>query len=291
MKNNHMLDNRNMILLPRWLRIGLFYLALLILAIPSVFPFWWMFTSSFKSYKEIFSFPPTFLPQEWHWENIVTAFTFQPFARQYFNSLYIALTVTLGVLIISSLSGYAFARIRFRGSGFFFLLLLSSLMMPPEVTIIPNYLFMNTLKLTNTHIPLILIPILGSGGVVATFIMRQFFLSLPSELEDSAMLDGLNRWGIFWRIGLPMAKPALAAVSILTFLNSWNSFLEPLVYLNDTDKFTIPLALLGYVDAYGAPMWGVQMAATSLSVIPVLIFYVLAQQQVVESFAMSGIKG
>ncbi len=278
-------------LLPKWFRKFLFYLGLLLLAIPFIFPFWWMVTSSFKTYKEIFAYPPALFPEEWHFENFLTAFTYQPFAKQYVNSLYIALLVTLGVLIISSLSGYAFARINFKGRNFFFMLLLSSLMMPPEVTIIPNYLIMNKLGWTDTHIPLIVIPILGSGGVFTTFMMRQFFITLPKDMEDAAKIDGLGRWGIFWKIGLPLAKAPLSAVAIITFLNSWNSYLEPLIYLNDTAKYTLPLALTGYIDAYGAPMWSVQMAATTLSVLPVLIFFILAQQQVVESFAMSGVKG
>jgi len=278
-------------LLPKWFRKFLFYLGLLLLAVPFIFPFWWMVTSSFKTYKEIFAFPPTILPTSWHFENFITAFTYQPFAKQYLNSLYISLLITLGVLVISSLSGYAFARINFKGRNFLFILLLSSLMMPPEVTIIPNYLIMNKLGWINTHIPLIVIPILGSGGVFATFMMRQFFISLPKDMEDAAKIDGLGWWGIFWKIGLPLAKAPLSAVAIITFLNSWNSYLEPLIYLNDTTKYTLPLALTGYIDAYGAPMWSVQMAATTLSVLPVLIFFILAQQQVVESFAMSGVKG
>ncbi len=278
-------------LLPKWFRKFLFYLGLLLLAVPFIFPFWWMVTSSFKTYKEIFAFPPTVLPTSWHFENFITAFTYQPFAKQYLNSLYISLLITLGVLVISSLSGYAFARINFKGRNFLFILLLSSLMMPPEVTIIPNYLIMNKLGWINTHIPLIVIPILGSGGVFATFMMRQFFISLPKDMEDAAKIDGLGWWGIFWKIGLPLAKAPLSAVAIITFLNSWNSYLEPLIYLNDTTKYTLPLALTGYIDAYGAPMWSVQMAATTLSVLPVLIFFILAQQQVVESFAMSGVKG
>jgi multiple sugar transport system permease protein len=278
-------------LLPKWFRSFLLYLGLLLLAIPFLFPFWWMATSSFKTYKEIFAYPPTLLPESWHFENFITAFTYQPFGRQYLNSLYISLTVTAGVLVISSLSGYAFARINFKGRNFFFMLLLSSLMMPPEVTIIPNYLIMNMLGWTNTHIPLIIIPILGAGGVFATFMMRQFFITLPKDMEDAAKIDGLGWWGIFWKIGLPLAKAPLSAVAIITFLNSWNSFLEPLIYLSDPKKYTIPLALTGYIDAYGAPMWSVQMAATTLSVLPVLIFFILAQQQVVESFAMSSVKG
>jgi len=267
------------------------YLVLILLSIPIVWPFWWMFTSAFKKTYEIFSYPPTLLPQTWNWQNFADAFTYQPFALHYFNSLYIAILVTLGTLLFASMAGYAFARIPFWGSSALFLLLLSALMMPPEVTIVPNFILMQSLKLTNTHVPLIILPILGANGVVSTFMFRQFFLSLPKELEEAARLDGLNRFGIYWRVILPNAKPALAAVAILTFLYSWNSFLEPLIYLNDINLFTLPLSLRNFTDAYGQPLWNVQLAATTMAVVPVLIFYVLAQKQVVESFAFSGTKG
>lgn len=269
----------------------LFYVALAALAIPILWPFWWMFTSAFKKTFEIFAYPPSLLPQTWNWSNFSEAFTYQPFAHQYINSLYIALLVTLGTLIVSSLAGYAFARIPFWGSSIIFLVLLSALMMPPEVTILPNFLLMQKLGLINSHVPLIILPILGSNGVMATFMMRQFFLNLPKELEEAARLDGLDRFGIFWRVILPNAKPALSAVAIISFLYSWNSFLEPLIYLNDIKKFTLPLALRNFTDAYGQPLWNIQLAATVMAVVPVLIFYIIAQKQVVESFSFSGTKG
>jgi multiple sugar transport system permease protein len=272
------------------IRRGLFYLTLVGFSIPILYPFWWMLTSSFKTTAEIFTFPPPLLPTTWNWSNYVEAFTLLPFALHCWNSFYIAVLVTVGTLVISSLAGYAFARIPFWGSSIIFLVLMTALMMPAEVTIIPNFTLMRYLKLTNTHVPLILIPILGANGVMATFMMRQFFLSLPHELEDAAMIDGLGRFGTYWRIVLPLAKPGLAAVAILTFLNSWNSFLEPLIYINDLHLFTIPLALNSYNDMYGTPLWAVQLAATTVSVIPVIIVYIVAQQRVVESFAFSGIK-
>ncbi len=285
MNNNPTMKGR------KWLRQGLLYLVLLVLSIPFVFPFWWMFTSAFKKAYEIFIFPPTFLPKTWNFSNFSDAFTYQPFALHYWNSLYIALLVTAGTLLLSSLAGYAFARIPFWGRSLIFVVLLSALMMPAEVTVVPNFVLMKALNLTNTHVPLILLPILGANGVVATFMMRQFFLSLPADIEDAARIDGLDRFGIYWRIALPMAKPALAAVAILTFLYSWNSFLEPLIYLDDINLFTLPLSLRNFTDDYGQPLWNVQLAATTLSVVPVLIFYILAQKQVVESFTFSGTKG
>jgi multiple sugar transport system permease protein len=266
------------------------YIFLLVLSIPFVVPFWWMITSSFKKPIDIFVFPPPLFPKL-DFSNFVAAFTFQPFALHYVNSIYIALLVTLGVLFISSLAGYAFARIHFKGSNVCFLILLSALMMPSEVTIVPNFVFMKTLNLINTHIPLILLPIFGSNGVVSMFMMRQYFLALPVELEDAARIDGLDRFGIFWQIALPMSRPVLAAVAILSFLYSWNSFLEPFIFLNDTNLFTLPLSLRNFTDSYGVPLWNIQLAATTMSIIPVLIFYIFAQKQVIESFAFSGVKG
>ena len=277
--------------LAKWLSQGFFYLMLTLLAVPFLTPFWWMLTSSYKKAAEIFEFPPPLLPVTWNFENFVTVFTYQPYARHYLNSLYIAFLVTLGVMLVASLAGYSFARIRFKGSSIIFLLLLSALMMPSEVTIVPNFVFMKNIGQTDSHLPLVLLPIFGSNGVVSMFMMRQFFLALPVELEEAARLDGLDRLGIFWQVALPLARPALAAVAILTFLYSWNAFLEPFIFLSDLNLFTLPLSLRNYKDAYSAPLWNIQLAATSLSIIPVLIFYVLAQRQVIESFTHTGVKG
>ena len=270
---------------------ALLYVVLLVLAIPFVFPFWWMLTSSLKSANEIFAYPPRLVPEVWQWQNLVDVFTYQPFARHYLNSLYIACLVTIGTIAVASLAGYAFARIRFPGKGILFVLLLSTLMMPAEVTIIPNFYIMQAVGLVNTHVPLVLIPIFGAAGVMGTFLMRQFFIGLPRELEDAAMIDGLGRLGVFWHIALPLAGPAIASLAVITFLASWNSFLEPLVYINDLDLFTLPLSLRNFADAYGLPVWHLQLAATSLSVVPILIVYALAQRRIVESFATSGLKG
>jgi multiple sugar transport system permease protein len=274
----------------RWLNLT-WYASLLLLSVPFVFPFWWMITSALKTAAEVFAFPPTLLPPSWQWTNFVDVFEFQPFARQYFNSLYIAAAVTVGTILISSLAGYAFARIRFAGRTMLFLLLLTALMMPSEVTIIPNFFLFSFLGWLDSHIPLIVLPIFGANGVVGTFLMRQFFLQLPSEIEDAAMLDGLGRYGIFWRIALPIARPPMAALAILSFLFSWNLFLEPLVFVNSQELFTLPLALATFTDNYGLPIWHLQLAATTLAVVPVLVVYVLAQRHVVQSFTMSGLKG
>jgi multiple sugar transport system permease protein len=265
-------------------------IALLIAAIPFVFPFVWMVSAGFKSVTEIFG-APTLVPRVWRWQNFVEVFTYQPFARQYFNSLYIAIVVTALTLAISSLAGYALARMRFAGAGLLMLFLISALMVPEEVTIIPNFFLMRWFGLVDTHWPLILLPTFGPHGVMATFLMRQYFLALPKELEEAGKMDGLSRFGVWWKIALPMARPALAAVSIITFLFSWNLFLEPLIFLSSLDMFTLPLALSNFNDSYGLPLWNLQLAATSLAVVPILIVYLIAQRQIIESFALSGVKG
>ncbi|AJY47791.1 carbohydrate ABC transporter permease [Martelella endophytica] len=260
------------------------------LAIPFVFPFIWMLSGALKGQADVFA-SASLIPQTIHWSNFSEVFSYQPFARQYFNSLYIAVIVTTLTLFLSSMAGYALARLRFAGSALVLLLLISALMMPEEVTIIPNFFLMRELGLMNTHMPLILLPLFGSQGVMATFLMRQFFLALPKELEEAGRMDGLSRFGVYFKVALPLSKPALSAVGIITFLFSWNLFLEPLVFVNDIKLFTLPLALANFTDTYGLPLWHLQLAATALAVIPMLIVYILAQRQIVESFALSGVKG
>jgi multiple sugar transport system permease protein len=273
------------------LRRGSTVFLLVLLAIPFIFPFWWMLTSAFKDQTSIFEYPPRLLPEVWHPENFGEVFTYQPFAQHYLNSLYIAALVTIGTLTVASISGYAFARIKFPGRNLLFIILLSALMMPSEVTIIPNFFFMKQFSLINTHVPLIVIPIFGAPSVLGAFMMRQFFVTIPYEIEEAAMLDGASRFGIFWRIMLPLARPALGGLAILVFLSSWNNFLEPLVYLDDINLFTLPLSLRNFNDVYGTPLWHLQLAATTLSVVPVLIIYVIAQRQIIDTFAASGVKG
>ncbi|MDG4771127.1 carbohydrate ABC transporter permease [Solwaraspora sp. WMMD792] len=267
------------------------YGVLLVLAVPFVFPTWWMVTSSVKPVSQIFAFPPALWPTDISFAAYRDVFTLQPFARQYWNSAYIAAVVTVGTLAVSSLAGYAFARIRFRGQHALFLLVLLGLLIPSEVTIVPLFQMFNRLGLIDTHWPLILVPIFGAPSVLATFIMRQFFIALPGELEEAARVDGLGRFATFWRIALPLARPALGAVAIFTFLHSWNLYLEPIVFLSTPEKFTLPQALTQFVDAYGGPMWNVQLSAASLTAIPVLIVFVIAQRQFIEGLAHTGLKG
>jgi len=266
------------------------YLLLTLLALPFIYPFWWMIINSLNTPDQIFGMP-RLLPVSWKWSNYREAFTYQPFARQCFNSLYIGILVTAGNLFVSGLAGYAFAKMRFRGSNVLFLLLLSALMMPIEVTLVPNFFFMKTLSLIDTHVPLILIPIFGAQGAFTTFMTRQFFITIPDELGEAADLDGLTPFGTFMQIIVPISAPVFSATAILSFLYSWNSFLEPLIFIDDVSRFTIPLALANFNDSYGLPQWHLQLAATAASVLPVLLVYILFQKKITNAMAFSGLKG
>lgn len=274
----------------RW-RKPLLYALMVVLAVPFVFPTWWMITSSLLPENEVLSYPPKLLPLHPQWSNYKTAFANYPLAHQYLNSLYIALLVTAGTMLVASLSGYAFARIPFPGNKVLFPLILSGLLIPTEVTVIPLFKMVDRLGLTNTHWPLIVIPILGAPSVLGTFVMRQFFLAIPDELEDAGRMDGLGRFGLYVRVALPLARPALASVAIFTFLNSWNMYLEPLVYETDKSNYTLPVALTQYTDAYGSHLWNIQLAASVTTVVPVLLVFVAAQRHFVEGLAQTGLKG
>lgn len=268
------------------------YGLLCVLSIPFLFPTWWMVTSSVKPISQIFAFPPDLIPRTVDWSSYADVFRLQPFAHQYWNSCYIAAIVTIGTMAVSSLAGYAFARIRFPGSNLLFMLVLLGLLMPAEVTIVPLFQMFLKAGMINTHWPLILVPMLGGmPSVFSTFVMRQFFIALPVELEEAARVDGLGRFKIFWTIALPLARPALAAVAIFTFLQSWNLYLEPIVYLTSPENYTLPQALTQYVDAYQGPMWNIQLAAATLTALPVLIVFIFAQRQFIEGLAHTGLKG
>lgn len=274
----------------RWSRMAL-YGVIVVLLVPFVFPMWWMISSSLKTTAGVFAFPPTLWPSDPQWDNYARVFEMQPFVQQYVNSIYIAVVVTVGVVLLSSMAGYAFARVDFPGSNLLFMGLLTGLLLPREVVIIPLFQMMQAMGWNDTHIPLILIPMFGTQAVFGTFLMRQFFLGLPDELEDAGRVDGLGRFGLFWRVAMPLARPATAAVTIVVFLQTWDMFLEPLVFLSTPEKFTLPLALTQFADAYGGPVWNVQLAATTMMTLPVLLVFVLAQRQFIQGIAQTGLKG
>ncbi len=273
-----------------WRLFGI-YALLLVIAVPFLFPTWWMFTASLKPIEEVFAFPASLIPNDFQISNYAEVFRLQPFLRQYWNSMSIAIVVTLITVTTATMGGYAFARINFKGRSKLFVLLLTALLMPAEVTLIPIFKLMVKSGLSDTFFPVILIPAFGAHAVVGLFLMRQFFLDFPTELEEAAEIDGLSRWKVFTKIALPLAGPAIASLAIISFLYSWNLFLEPLVFLTEPNKYTLPVVLPQFTDTYGAPIFNVQLAATSLSVIPVMIVFVMAQRHFIRGITMTGLKG
>jgi multiple sugar transport system permease protein len=241
-------------------------------------PFLSMVSTSLKTLPEVYQVPPSPLPQIFKWSNYVDAWNALPFNEFFLNSVIVSVTVTVGVIITSSMAGYSFARLRYPGRDKIFLVLM-----------IPLFIIMRNLHLIDTLGALIL-PALFTP--VGTFMMRQFILSLPRELEEAARIDGCGFFSIYWRIVLPLMKPVIVTLGIFTFLGSWNDFLWPLITINNIDSKTLPLGMTMFVSRVaGQTPWNQVMAAATFSVIPVLLLFILGQRYYVKGIATSGIKG
>lgn len=252
-------------------------------------PFLWMVSTSFKSLDQVFTFPPQWIPHPIVWSNYPKAFTSVPFATWFLNSIKISAAVTLGQLVTCSLAGFTFARMRFPGREALFLVYLATMMIPSHVTIIPIFVTMNRLNLVDTPWSLILPGLTSAWG---TFLFRQYFLSLPSELEDAAKIDGCSFWRIYRQISLPLAKPVLATLGVFTFMGAWNDFLGPLIFLQSKGQKTLTVGLLQFrAEFQGLGQWPVMMAGALLSLLPILIAFVIGQKYFVRGIALSGIKG
>jgi multiple sugar transport system permease protein len=260
------------------------YILLLIGLLSVILPFIYMVTSSLETPVQIGSLTPQFVPNPLTWANYQQVMRDLPIARYYINSAVVSIIITVAQLLTASMAAYAFSRLRFRGRSTLFALYLGTLIIPSQVTLIPNYLIVRELHWHNTYAGLIA-PFVVS--VFSTFLLRQFFLTIPADYEDAARIDGANHWQIYTRIILPLARPALATVVILTFLASWNNFLWPLVVVDSPSLVTVPLSVTAYQGQF-AIAWGPLMAAATLSLLPVLIVYVLMQKYVVEGIALTG---
>lgn len=272
-----------------WLRDLGTYAALTVVSLIVMIPFLWMLVTSLKDETKVFVFPPQWIPRPIAWENYIEVFRQQPFHMYFWNSLYIGLLVTAGTCLTSALAGYAFAKLNFPLKNALFLMLLSGLMIPTEVTIIPLFVGLSEVKLTNTHFPLIVPPMLGASGVFGAFLLRQFFITIPKELDEAAKIDGCTPWGTFRRIMLPLCVPALATLSIFTFLNSWNDFLNPLIYVNSDHLFTLPIGLSMFSNINGTS-WHLIMAASVMSALPILAVFFFAQKRFIEGVSLTGLK-
>lgn len=266
------------------------YVVCIIVAVIMLFPMYWLFTTSFKTATNVAKYPPQWWPNPWTLDNYKELFMKRPFIKYLWNSVYVAALMTGGVVVFSSLAGYAFAKIRFKGSNILFLIILCGMMMPIEVTIIPIYTALSGLKLADSHIGLILCPMFGYCGAFGTFLMRQYFLTVPTELIEAGKIDGASQPLIFTKILLPMAISSISTLVIFSFLQSWNDYLLPLVLLSDSNKFTLPLGLSLLSNEDGMK-WELVMAAATFSTVPILIVFYMCQQKFMESLSMSGLKG
>jgi len=271
-----------------WAVMGLVYLLLAFTAISMIFPFYWMIATSFKTEARVFAFPPEWIPNPPIVESYRYIFTELPFPSYVFNSVKVSLLSTLGAVLSSSMAAYAFARVRFRGREPLFIATLAALMIPAQVTMIPLYVVMTRIGWVDSHLPLIVPAYFGSAFGI--FLMRQFFMTIPQELNDAAKIDGCSHFGIYWRIMLPLSKAVIATLALLSFMASWNDLLGPVIYLYTEKLFTLPLALTRFRGQYYT-QWSYMMAGATVSLLPILVVFLFTQQYFVRGVVLSGLKG
>lgn len=261
------------------------YVLLAIGGVAMAFPFVWMLLSSFKPLKEIFRF--SFWPKVWTLLNFQDVLLNTQFPRWFLNSLVVAGISTVSVLFFASLVGYTLTRLRFPGRNFIFLLILSTLMIPTEMLVIPWYVMSSEYGWVNTFWGIAFPGLIPAFGV---FLMRQFFESLPRDLFDAGRVDGVSEFGLFWRVGLPLVGPGLAALGIFNFVGNWNAYLWPLIVAKSPSMRTIPVGVAFFSGEAGTE-WNLIMAAAALAVIPVLIVFFIFQRQIIEGVVLTGVKG
>lgn len=267
---------------------GISELLLALAALAFIFPVIFTITSSFKPNNEIFSQPPSLFGTEFRWQNYVDVFTNAPFLQYIVNGIIMSTAGTIVVLIVSSLAAYSFGILRWRGRDQTMLAYLATMMIPQEVLVIPMFLLMQRFGWINTWQALILPFAFGAFG---TFLLRQFFTSLPYDMVEASRMDGCSNWSTFWRIILPLAKPSLAVLGVWTFITYWNSFLWPLIVVNDVHQLgNVPLGLQTFFGEHGAA-WNLVLAASVISIAPTLIVVILLQKHLVKGIATVGLAG
>ena len=272
----------------RTIRTMLRYTMLIAVAGLMVGPLLWMVSTSMKEQADIFRYPPGWLPDHVSLKNYRTIMDVLPLGRMLLNSFTIALSATVGQLFSCALAAYAFARMKFRGSTPLYFVLLATMMIPAQVTMIPVFLIMKFLGWIDTLYALIVPAFFG--GAFGTFLLRQFFATIPPDLEEAARLDGCGRFRIFWSIVLPLSKPALATLALFTFMTYWNDLLGPVVYLSSVEKATLTIGLANLQSGIMTTRYDLLMAGSVLSVLPILILLILGQRWFVRGIAMTGLK-
>ncbi|MET3193546.1 multiple sugar transport system permease protein [Bacillus sp. OAE603] len=262
----------------------LIHIILIVGAVAMVLPFIWMFLTSLKTYAESIHVPPVIIPKDFQWENYKEVFTLLPFFKFMLNTLIVTVLRTAGQLFLCSLAAYAFARIEFPGRNVLFLVALSVLMVPGQVFLLPQYMIMVKLGWLNT-LQAVVVP--GLFSAFGTFLLRQFFMGLPKELEEAARLDGCNHFQIYWRVMLPLAKPGLVALGIFTTLWSWNELMWPMIVNSSPESMTLSVGLSSLQGQY-LTNYPVLMAGSFLAIVPMLILFMILQKQFIEGIAITG---
>lgn len=263
------------------------YMALIVLSIFVLVPFIWMLSASVKSSNQVFTVPIQWIPKEFHFENFINIWKKVPLTMFFKNTIFLSVVITLIQLLTSSFAAYGFSKAQFRGRDILFLAYIGTIAVPWQVYMIPQFIMMKGLGLTDNLWALILMQAFNCFGV---FLMRQYYMSIPDELCESARIDGLSEWGIYWKIILPLTKPAIASLTIITFVNTWNDYMGPFIYLNSTENKTIQLGLRMFVSQFDAE-YSLIMAASVVSIIPVAVVFLSMQKYFVEGIATSGMKG
>ncbi len=264
------------------------HIILVLMGLVFSIPFLWLLTSSLKPNPQLFQIPPVWIPSPFVWSNYPRALTFIPYFNYLKNTTYICAFNVLATLISCSFIAYGFSRIQWPGREALFMVLIATMMLPYPVTMIPQFLIFRWLGWVNTFAPLTWPAFTGSAFFI--FLLRQFYMSIPMELSDAARIDGCSEYGIYGRIVLPLARPALATVGLFSFLGNWNDFLGPLIYLNDREKYTIALGLYGFLSTRRTE-WALLMAAATVTILPVIVLFFFTQRTFIQGIALTGIKG
>jgi multiple sugar transport system permease protein len=263
------------------------HIILIIGSFIMIVPFIWMLSTSFKAPGRTFVYPPEWIPHPFVWQNYVEMWTALPFNHFFVNSVKIAALSTIGQLLTCSMGAFAFSILKFKGRDFLFLVLIATLMIPYQVTLIPTFILFSKIGWVGTHLPL-WVPAFW-GGAFGTFLLRQFYLTIPIDLAESARIDGANIFQIFTHIYLPLSKPAMATLGIFTFMWSWNDLLNPLIYVSELKQLTLTIGLSFFQNQYGGK-WTLMMAGAVVSILPILLIFFFAQKYFIQGIAMTGIK-
>lgn len=264
------------------------YAALILGSIVSLVPFLWMLSTSFKDPAMVFTDPPQLWPKPWLWSNYSQAFGKMPFALYTFNTVRITAISMIGQILSCSMVAFGFARMRFPGRNVLFVVLLATMMLPAQVTMIPVFKIFSTLGWYDTILPLTVPSFFGSAFFI--FLLRQYYMTVPHEMDEAARIDGANTWQVYSKVILPQVKPALATVAIFSFMNNWNDFLGPLIYLSTPAQRTLALGLYAFQGQYSTD-WNYLMAASAVVMLPLLILFFVGQKYFIQGVVISGVKG